>query len=314
MSIDVPPLLHRAPFAGLAPAPPVTRGTTPQRRPRHAAAVLLVALGAAILAGVIGSGLFSTVAGGQQMLDAFGPHLDRDALARYDADVATLRSGARAAQQDPALQRELAGVRQWAAASGAIDARAQGLLDRVSAAEPDYRAADAISGFDRVPLLLTALGLAAVVAGVALARGIRGGAATVAILLGLATAAYPLGSGLWAGAGSTERLVTAFEPVMREQQVVALQQDFVVIVQAVGQLDARGDRASLPPALRRLVAQWPDISSDLAGLVGTVNDERGRYEALRDLPDLALVPTGLLALGLGTTALTLAALPRRTRR
>lgn len=304
-------------LADLAPAPALTRGAARVRRPRRRAAAVLAAFGALVLAAVVGSGLFSTIAGGQQLLDEFAPHLSPDSLARYDADLVTLRAGAASAGREDALTERLPGVAAWVEQADAVDARAQGLLDRVRAAGPDYRAAAAIDGFDRVPLLLASLGLAAVVAGVVLALGSEGRRtpAVVTLVLAAAVAIYPAGSGLWGGADRTERLVTSLQPVMSRAQVVALQRDFVIVVQAVGELDAtfRTAGVDLPPEVAALVRSWPQISSDLADLVGTINDNLARYDALRALPNLALVPWGLLALGLGAAALTATALPRRQR-
>lgn len=278
-------------------------------------AVALVLLGLVVLVGIVASGLFSTVAGGQQMIDELAPHVTVDALDRYDADVATLGSGADAVRAAGVPAGDFPGIERWLDQESAIDTRATDLLALVRAAEPDYQEAASISGFDRVPLLVAAVALAAVATGIALARRARTGAVVPQLLLSALLVAYPFLGHLWTGASSTSAVLESFEPVMTQSEVRALQQDFVVLVHAVGELDtgyrATPEAAAAGPEVKRLVEQWPAVSSDLAELVGTVNDNLDRYAALSSLPAFTIVPWVLVALGLLTASLAVAALPRR---
>jgi hypothetical protein len=74
-------------------APPVTRPiAAPLRRPK-APAYALLAIGVLLFLAPIAGGLFAKVAAGKQMLDQFAPHVQDDALARYENDLGVLRRG-----------------------------------------------------------------------------------------------------------------------------------------------------------------------------------------------------------------------------
>jgi len=99
-----------------------------------------------------------------------------------------------------------------------------------------------------------------------------------------------------------------------------------VLVTAVGELDTGFGaipQSGQPAAdVAALVDGWPGISSDLAALVGTINDNIGNFNALDDLDSLtrSLGASGLQGFpwllvgvaGLGAT-LSLAATPRRRK-
>ena len=317
----------------LPPAPPVTRAVAAAvRRPKAPAAALLV-LGVVLLVGPIVGGLFSKVASGKQMIDRFAPHMQADALARYRTDLATLRQAAGAVdtiytQQGVAAGR-FPGLDAYRVQAGAIDKRASTLLDRVSHAEPDYRRTAAIGGFDRIPFLVVIYGMVVIYGACVLLFGGRGRArpaVALAVLASAALAAYPFVSDLNRGTHAGERMLHNFAPFMTHGEVRRLQRDFVVLVTAVGELDT-GFRAvpqAGPPAaaVAALVDGWPGVSSDLASLVGTINDNIGNFNALDDLDSLtrSVGASGLqgfpwLLVGvavLGAT-LSLAAIPRRRK-
>ena len=314
----------------LPAAPPVTRAAAaPVRRPKPPA-VALLALGVVLVIGPIVAGLFSKVASGKQMLDNFAPHMEADALARYDTDLATLRTAAASidtiyGQQAVAAGR-FPGLDDYRRRAGEIDRRASTLLDRVSRAEPDYRRAASVGGFDRIPFLVVLYGIAAVYGACVLLAGGRGRARSATALVALASAAmvvYPFVSDLNDGTRAGERMLGSFAPFMTHGDVRQLQDDFVVLVTAVGELDT-GFRAvpqSGPPAagVTALVDGWPRISSDLASLVGTINDNIGNFNALDDLDDmtpsgLAGFPWVLVGVGVLGAALAIAAMPRQRRK
>jgi hypothetical protein len=319
----------------LPAAPPVLRGVAATLRQRRAPAVALLVLGAVLVVGPIAGGLFSKVAAANQLLDEFAPHLEADALARYDEDLAILRDGAAgidavaAEQQVPAGRFE--GIDRLRAERTEIDRRATDLLARVAGAEPDYRKVASVGGFDRVPFLLVAAGLACTYGACVLLFGSRsrtraGGAAAAVLVAAAALVAYPLLSDLPSGTRAGERLLNTLAPVMTPQQVRSLQDDFVVLVQAVGELDT-GFRA-VPQtgpgaeAAAALVRQWPRVSSDLATLVGDLNDNLDNYDDLDALDratsavgvsGLAALPWALVGIGFASAAGAVAALPRRQK-
>jgi hypothetical protein len=325
-------LLHLSPLE-LPGAPPVARAVAAPVRRRRAPAVVLLVLGVLLTVAPVAGGLFAKAAAGQQLVDAFGPHLTADALDRYDADLTTLRNGAVALdavyRTEHVEHGRFPGLDEYRRKATAIDGRATGLLGSVRAAQPDYLRVAAIGGFDRIPFLVVIAGLAMAYAGVLLLRGPRrraGSAVLIAVAASVALIGYPFVSDLPAGSHAGERLQRALAPVMTADAVRQEQEDFVVLVHAVGELDTSfGD---VPPTgrarrdLLALVRAWPSVSSDLAGLIGAINDNLANDRALADLDDLTrgvgvsglvalpwlLVGTGVLASAAASTAV-----PRRRR-
>ncbi|MCU1499108.1 MAG: hypothetical protein JWM47_3061, partial [Acidimicrobiales bacterium] len=278
-------------------------------------------------------GLFSKVASGKQLIDEFAPHMEPDALARYDADLQILRRGAAAvdavAVQQAVPAGRFPGIDEYRRRSGEIDRRATGLLDRIAGAEPDYRRVAGVGGFDRVPFLIVGAGLVALYGACVLLGGTRSrarSAVAVVVLASAALVAYPLLSSLPSGTRAGERMLNTLEPVMTAQQVRQLQLDFVAIVNADGELDT-GFR-SVPqtgPAgadIATLIDKWPTVSSDLATLVGALNDNLDNFGDLEDIDGLtrsvgvsglAALPWLLVGIGLLCAACSIAAAPRRLK-
>ncbi len=314
-------------------APPVLRGIAVPLRQRRAPAVALLILGVLLVLGPIAGGMFAKVASGNQLIDEFEPHLEADALARDEVDLDVLRRGAAAIDQvaieAQVPEGEFPGVDEYRRTAPAIDARASELLDRIVSAEPDYRRVAGVGGFDRVPFLIVLGGIASVAGACVLLGGSRTrsrAAAGVVVLASVALIAYPLLSDLPSGTRAGERMLNTLEPVMTAGHVRQLQGDFVGLVNVVGELDT-GFR-SVPQAgpaaadIAALVDQWPKISSDLATLVGALNDNLDNYEDLHDLDGitgrvgvsgLAALPWLLVALGLVSASCAIAAVPRRRK-
>jgi hypothetical protein len=317
----------------LPAAPAVTRAPAPPQHRRKLPALALLGLGVLLTFGPIVGGLFAKVASGKQLIDQFAPHLDPDALARDHTDLELLRRGAAGVDDTYVRQHVPAGrfpgLDEYRAQSSAIDGRATNLLDRVEAAEPDYRRVAAIGGFDRVPFLIVATGIVAIYGGCVLLAGRRdraGSAVALVVLAGVALAGYPFLSDMPVGARAGERLLPALAPVMTRANVRQLQRDFVVLVQADGELDTRFRKVrptgSAVADITALVKGWPTISSDLASLVGVINDNIDNYKALRDLDSLprrvglsglAGLPWLLVGVGGAAAGLSAAALPRRRK-
>jgi hypothetical protein len=295
--------------------------------------VVLLVLGAALVVVPIGAGLFTKAASGQQLIDSFAPHLEPDALGRYDSDLATLRTGTRALDRiyvrDRVPTGRYPGIDAYRAQAADVQLRARTLLDRVRTAEPDYRKVAGIGGFDRLPFLLVTCGLGLGYAGGVLLLGRRQrftGAAALALAASVALAGYPVTSSLPEGARAGHRLQQALTPVMKADTVLREQRDFVLLVHAVGELDTAFRAESRPGAdgrrLRALVLAWPTISSDLAGLVGAIEDNLDNFAALDDLdgltrpvgvPGLVAMPWLLVGAGaLGAVAAT-ASISRRRK-
>lgn len=317
----------------LPPAPPVIRaGAAVVTRPKLPALVLLC-IGMLLTVGPIAGGLFSKVAAGKQMIDEFAPYLTPDSLARYDADITVMRNGAAgldvAYTKAPVAANTYPGLEKYRRQSAQITHRAGTLLQRVRDARPDYAKVASIGGFDRVPFLVVACGAIAVYAGCVLRWGLRRRALPTVLLVIVTSAAlalYPFVSDFSSGAVAGRRMLDALSPVMTSTQVQQLQQDFIVLVTAVGELDTSFTTVQVtgPAAtqLHTLVREWPAVSSDLASLVGVIQDNLRNFDALRSLNSLTsgVGVSGLeafpwLLVGAGSTiaAVSVSALPRRRR-
>jgi hypothetical protein len=110
---------------------------------------------------------------------------------------------------------------------------------------------------------------------------------------------------------------------MTPGEVRQLQGDFVVLVEAVGELETSFRGVAQPGTaatdVTTLVDKWPTISSDLASLVGVIEDNIGNFNALQDLdgltrgvgvPGFIAFPWMLLGAGTASAALSIAAWPR----
>lgn len=316
----------------LPSAPPVTRASAVPWVRRRLPAVALLSVGVLLVLGPIVGGLFSTVAAGQQLITSLAPHLDQDSLDRYDADLGLIRRGSAALDDVYAsagvAPGRFAGIDTYRDQADAIDQRASGLLHRVRAAAPDYWATASIGGFDRIPFLLVGAGLMASYAGAVLSFGdLRRarGAVALAVVSAVAIGTYPWVGDLADGTRAGHRLIGSFAPVMSAQQVRAQQLDFVALVHAVGEVDT-GFRevpksAEAKAELAALIEAWPQVSSDLAELVGSINDNLPNYDALArldaaapgDASGFAALPGVLTGVGGLIVLLALAALPRRRK-
>ena len=295
--------------------------------------MVLLFFGVVLTVSPIVGGLFSKVAAGKQMIDQFAPYMTPDTLARYDGDIATMANGAAGVNTVYAAQQiaggRFPGLDEYRLQATSIDARADSLLQRVTAARPDYQRVSDIGGFDRVPFLIVASGAVAIYGGCVLRFGARRRARSTVLLVTAVSALlvlYPFISNFERGAAAGHRMIAALSPVMTAGQVRQLQDDFIVLVTAVGELDTTF--SAVPHAgpaeaqIHTLVAQWPSVSSDLASLVGTIDDNISNFNALKSLDSLTsgvgvsgleAFPWLLVGIGATSAALSAAALPRRRK-
>ena len=310
--------------------PPVLTATaTPLRRPK-APALALLALGVLLVVGPIVGGLFVKTAAGEQMIDEFAPYMQHGSLTRYENDIATLRAGAAGIHSVYRTQGipegRYPGLDEFRGQSTTILDRAAGLLARVRATQPDYQRVAGIGGFERIPFLIVACGVVAIYGACVLLAGRRSRARPTILLVVIASAAlvaYPFVSGLFGGAQAGQRMLHSLGPVMTPHEVRQLQDDFVVLVNTDGQLDTTFRGVSHPgrsaTAITAMIDGWPRISSDLASLVGVINDNIGNFDALDDLDTvtrqaglqgLGTFPWLLVGIGALSAGLALAAAPR----
>lgn len=317
----------------LPAAPPVTRVPAAPVVRRRLPAVALICLGAVLIVGPIAGGLFSKVASGKQMVDQFAPYMTSDTLDRYSSDIATMRAAATGVAHVYATQHvrpgRFPGLDDYRVQATAINDRADSLLRQVRANQSDYQKVAAIGGFDRIPFLIVISGAVAIYAGCVLRFGGRGRArptALLALVVSAAVAVYPFISSFDSGASAGRRMLHGLSPVMTTGQVRQLQDDFVVLVTAVGELDTSFRAVPQPGTagheIHVIVKQWPSISADFASLVGTINDNIRNFNALKSLDSLTsgvgasgleAFPWMLVGTGVIIAALSAASLPRRRK-
>jgi len=315
----------------LPSAPPVTTAVAaPLRRPKGPA-IGLVGLGVLLVFGPIIGGMFAKTAAGNQLINQFAPYMQSGALARDASDIHLIGAGAAGLgavyRSQPIPPGQFPGLETFRRESTAIVGRASSLLHRVSGAQNDYQHVSRIGGFDRLPFLLVTCGIVALYGGCVLLAGRRSRvvpAAVLVVLASVALAVYPFVSDLFGGSQAGQRMLSSLAPVMTPHQVRQLQEDFIVLVDADGELSTtfRGVARPGPSAteIATLVQRWPAVSSDLASLTGVIDDNLPNFNSLEELDrvprDVGLSGFGaypwlLVAVGALSASLTIAALPRR---
>ncbi|MDL9937128.1 hypothetical protein QSJ18_10275 [Gordonia sp. ABSL1-1] len=321
------------PVLALPSAPAITRGVATRFHRNRIAGIALLVVGVVLSIGTLAGGIFGDVAAGRQMLDTFEPHLQVDAMAGYRSDVALLRAAGvgldRIYTAEHLSPQDFPAVDDFRRQAPAISARADDLLSRITTSVADHRRLSTVGGLDRIPFLLFVVGLVAIVAGAVVLVGGRRAAvrALVATMVaGTTLALTPFLGGLASAAGAGDRLVGNLAPVMNPAQVRVLQNDFVVVVSAMGVLDTDFRAVAAPGPDREKVAalqqNWSTVSGDLARLVGDVNDNIDNYRALADLNDATAgvgvsgfraLPWLLVGAGIVTVATALVAWPRKRK-
>jgi hypothetical protein len=317
----------------LPPAPSIKRmAASSVSRPKLPAIALLV-LGIVLVVGPIAGGLFAKAAGGQQMIEQFAPYMEAHSLSRYRADLQTLQHGTSGIDAVYSQQRIAAGrfplLDDFRSQSTSIVGRASRLLRLVGATQPDYVRVSRIGGFDRMPFLIVVGGMVMFCGGCVMLVGGNRRARTAAVLVLLssaAVAAYPFAAGLYAGASAGNRMLHSLAPMMTAGEVRQLQSDFVVVVEAVGELETSFRGVAKPgiaaTQVATLVDKWPMVSSDLACLVGVIENNLSNFDALENLdaltrgvgvPGLVAFPWFLLSAGTVSAGLAYAAWPRNQK-
>jgi hypothetical protein len=278
------------------------------RRRRALAPALAALVGATLCLAPSASSLWSRAPQGATMLQAFRPYMSPTRLSELRADVNVLDAGFREAGRYRGTSRLAAG---WAP----IDRRFTGLLDQIASTRGDYEAISAVPTLRVFPWLLVAPGAILIALGGA---GLAWPGAWRRLrmplgALGAALVIAPLGVGLFGAGAGGARLVSSFRTIESRRSVVALQNDFSMLVVVQAEL-----RSSLParvavrmPAVAALDARWIRTLGDFTPMLGVMSDQVPRYQAVAALPDFRLFPwlfagPGLLALALAL----LGSLPR----
>ncbi|WP_018179782.1 hypothetical protein [Jongsikchunia kroppenstedtii] len=287
------------PVLDLVDATPIAAPTDSTGR-RTVTVVILAVVGLVLIITPFATSMFAKAASANQLMTNFAPLLTDANLAKYRGDLDlfaaeanTLRTVYR--DHDVAVG-DYPRIDAFLADAGGIDDRNRRLLDTVGGGMADFDRLHRVTGLDRLPLLLVGAGLATLVAAGAAWSGERRTvrrAMAATVLVGAVVLAYPFVSGLADTGRNADALVSRFTPVMTEQQVRALQQDFVVLVGAVGEVDAQLLSTPLDPTeraeLTRVRDGWPAASADFATLTGAINDNLANFAQLQAFSELSPV-------------------------
>ncbi|GAA2066343.1 hypothetical protein GCM10009722_30740 [Williamsia deligens] len=302
-----------------------------------------------MLSGVVGlllvvaplaGGMLYPAAQGQAMLTAFAPYVTEQRLDGFRADLDRLDAAHQAVVRldtsgvvDVARYPQIDG---FVMRYPAIDADMRQLVDRIDAGRPDFDRLAALRPIDIIPFLPIGAGLLIVAGSIWAWRRARAGrspvpAGLVVAVVAVALVVTPLVRGMPTDTRAATPLLDRFSTVLTTEKVRDVQGYFVVLVGAVGAVDSgyRADIATAPrqdvAAVDDLRAQWQRMSSDFAGLIGTMNDNIANYRGVRALNDrttalgagaFAILPWFLVGAGLLTAATAVAGTtggPRRRR-
>lgn len=284
--------------------------------------MVALAVGVGLVGAPFAFQMFTRAPEGGDMIDAFEPFM-RDArieafqaqMGVIDAAVAEAGTQLDGSQQQDRSTAEL--LRQWPS----IDADMSDMLATMRDDVPKYRAVAALPPFPLFPWFFVAPGVLVAVSslwGIVRAsqgRSTRGPSATL-IGLGLAIVAAPAVFQMFTRAPRGESMIDDFRPLMQTAKVQQVQGYFLVIGAGEGSLRNRvlpavaaergvsaAQLADQLPALTRFAQEWPQISNDMAPMIGAMSDNVGNFAAVDALPPFGwfpwffVVPGGLVALG-----------------
>jgi hypothetical protein len=119
------------------------------------------------------------------------------------------------------------------------------------------------------------------------------------------------------------RMITAFEPYMRPARLASYDLDVRQLREGFGEASSKAPALLSPrapaaaakrqleasePQLTQFESQWPHVEATLTGLLGTIQANRGNYEAAAALPRFTLFPWFLIVPGAILIALAAGAL------
>ncbi|AMT69737.1 hypothetical protein [Mycobacteroides immunogenum] len=247
--------------------------------------IVLIVFGVLLFALPVLTGMFTRAAGGQQLLTEFRPFVSAEVLAKFRGYLDTVD----AARTDVQATRATAGghyerLDSFVTQYPSIRNDMNGLLDAVGGQVHNYEQLRAVGPFDVLPFLLAVPGLVLIGAGVWGLRRTRDnekalGARILAVLAAAVLIVVPFADGLFTRAPAGAQLIDAFTPIMTHERVAAVQQHFVVLVAAEGELDTqflgdlrRQDPARAVPGIDAFVSQWQPMTADFASLIGVMAD------------------------------------------
>lgn len=262
-----------------------------RRRRRALVAILVIGVGLAVAPAAFQ--MFSRAPAGGSMIEDFRPYMSTAEIGEFRDHLTKI--GAAADEHPTGSSATAAWEEQWPA----IDADMGEMLTTMEDDIGEFRGVSALPPFVLFPwffvipgLLVAATALAALVAerrGTPW-RGLR----RALIVLGVGIVAAPAIFQMFSRAPGGARMIDDFRSLMTTEKVTSVQQYFLVIGAAEGELRTtvltEPDADAALPATARFVADWPHISNDMAPMIGAMSDNVDNFAAIDALPPFWLFP------------------------
>lgn len=298
---------------------------------RRGPILVVLAIGLGLLAAPFAFQMFSRAPGGGEMLAEFEPYMDAELLQGFQGYLDHAEAAVVELDEElPGLYDERLGLPAGAIADD--HAAVAAFVDQYPAIHEDmssmlftirdnidnYRAVDALPPFALFPWFFVLPG--ALIAGVAawwLVRG-RGapGLRTALVVLGAGLVAAPFMFQMFTRAPLGGSMIEDFEPLMTTERITEVQTYFltmgagegVVRTQVLPRLVdeggmAVGEVADALPRTGDFIAVWPEMSREMAPMMGAMNDNIDNFQGVAAMPPFPLFPwffvlPGLLVAGL----------------
>ena len=293
---------------------------------RRGPILVVLAIGLGLVAAPFAFQMFARAPGGGEMLAEFEPYMDRELLTGFQGYLDHAEGAALELEAElPVLYRDHLGLPPEAVADDhaavatfveeypAIHEDMSGMLLTITDNIDNYQAVNALPPFALFPWFFLIPGvLVAALAAWWLARG-RGapGLRAGLIVLGIGLIAAPVVFQMFTRAPLGGSMIDDFEPLMTTERITEVQTHFLTMGAGEGvvrtQVLARlADEGGLSPAevagaLPRTTAfidVWPDMSREMAPMMGAMNDNIDNFQGVAALPPFPLFPWFFVAPGL----------------
>lgn len=296
-------------------------------------AVLVIGLG--LVAAPFAFQMFARAPGGGEMLTEFEPYMEQDLLQRFQGYLDRAEGSVVELDESlPSLYADRLGVPAQAITDDhpsvatfideypAIHADMSGMLRTITDNIDNYEAVNALPPFALFPWFFVIPGvLIAGVAGWWLSRG-RGapGLRTGLIALGVGLIAAPFMFQMFSRAPLGGSMINDFKPLMTTERITQIQGYFLTmgagegvvrnqvlprLVDEGGMSD--GEVAAALPQTAAFMEIWPDMSREMAPMMGAMSDNIENFQGVAAMPPFPLFPwffvlPGLLVAGLAWRA------------
>ena len=285
-------------------------------RRRRGALVAALVIGLGLAAAPAAFGMFSRAPAGGSMIEDFRPYMREAKIDEFRGELAVIGAAAGEAPSGTAAVDEW--KRQWPAIDDDMDEMLTTMRDDID----EFRGVSALPPFVLFPWFFVLPGLLiAGLAGAALVADRRGrpwSRLRVALaIMGIGVIAAPAIFQMFGRAPGGARMIDDFRPLMTTERVTSVQQYFLVIGAAEGDLRTsvlpRTNAAEFP-ATTRFVRDWPETSHDMAPMIGAMSDNVDNFAGIDALPPFWLFPWFFVVPGVLVTVLAFVSRERRPDR